>query len=86
MLHFKHAPGTLQSSNNPNNSQLVHIKGVFYIYIHKKINPPIAKQSVGFFFIFLSAMCQHLGLYMYNLIVLYMYITEHQKELSKKKN
>lgn len=64
---------------------LFKINGVFYIYIHKKIKPPIAKQSVGFFFIFLSAMCQHLGLYMYNLVVQYMYITEHKKELSKKK-
>lgn len=66
---------------------LFKINGVIYIYmyIHKKIKPPIAKQSVGFFFIFLSAMCQHLGLYMYNLVVQYMYITEHKKELSKKK-
>lgn len=64
---------------------LFKINGVFYIYIHKKIKPPIAKQSVGFFFIILSAMCQHLVLYMYNLVVQYMYITEHRKELSKKK-
>lgn len=65
---------------------LFKINGVFYIYIHKKIKPPIAKQSVGFFFIFLSAMCQHLGLYIYTLVVQYMYITEHKKELSKKIN
>lgn len=64
---------------------LFKINDVFYIYIHKKIKPPIAKQSVVFFFIFLSAMCQHLGLYMYTLVVQYMYITEHKKELSKKK-